>query len=187
MKKIFFALLSMAFIGAQAQTLTADDVVQKYATAMGGLENYNKLKTARLTGTVTIQGTDLPITIQVVNGKAMRTDLDAMGQSIINVYKDGTGWKINPLAGVSTATDVTGSELNEFKSQSMLANQLMDYKKRSYAVELLGQEDVSGVKTYKIKLIGDDKKETMYFINATDFSLVKSVSKRNMMGTDMDV
>src|SRR5437762_13208075 len=107
MKKLFFALLTLAFINAQAQTLTADEVVQKYATAMGGLDNYNKLKTVKLSGTVTVQGMDLPITIQVVNNKAMRTDVEVMGQAIVNSYKDGKGWKINPLAGAATATDVS--------------------------------------------------------------------------------
>src|SRR5437762_7439222 len=99
MKKIIFALTCLAFINAQAQTLTADEVIQKYSAAMGGLDNFNKIKTVKFTGTVTAQGMDLPITIQVINGKAMRTDVEVMGQSIINYYKDGKGWKINPFGG----------------------------------------------------------------------------------------
>lgn len=187
MKKVFFAFLAFAFINAQAQTMTADEVIQKYSAAMGGLDNYNKIKTVKLTGNVSAQGMDLPITIQIINGRAVRSDVEVMGQSVTNSYKDGKGWKINPFQGASTATDATAEEINEFKAQANLASQLMDYKKRGYTVELLGQEDVEGVKAYKIKLTDDNKKETTYFISSKDFTVVKSISKRDMMGQEMEV
>ena len=72
MKQIFFGLLALTALSAQAQN--ADEIIQKYANAMGGLDNFNKVKTVKMTGTVTTQGMDLPITIQIVNGKAMRSD-----------------------------------------------------------------------------------------------------------------
>ena len=185
MKKIFFALLAFVVLKAQAQT--ADEVIQKYATAMGGLENFTKLKSVKMTGTVTTQGMDLPITVQVINGRAMRTDVEVMGQTITNSYKDGKGWKINPLQGGSTATDVTGSELNDFKTQSYLASQLMDYKARGYTAELLGQETVEGATANKIKLTTEDKKETTYFIDAKTSLIIKSITKREMMGQEVEI
>jgi hypothetical protein len=194
MKKIFFALFAFIVIKAQAQTAvtsdntqTVDGVIQKYTMTMGGLDNFNKVKTARITGTVTTQGMDLPITIQVINGRAMRYDVEVMGQTITNSYKDGKGWKINPLQGAASATDVTGSELSEFKSQSTLANQLMDYKARHYTVELSGQETVEGANAYKIKLTAEDKKETTYYIDSKTFLLLKSVSKKEMGGQEFEI
>ena len=46
MQKIFVLLFAFVFIKANAQTV--DEIVQKYATAMGGLENFKKIKTAKL-------------------------------------------------------------------------------------------------------------------------------------------
>jgi len=185
MKKIVLALMAFAFIVAHAQT--ADDIIQKYATAMGGLENFKKIKTAKLTGTASAQGNDFPITVQIINGRAMRTDVEAMGQAVINCYKDGKGWKINPFAGATTATDVTGEELNEFKNQSFLTSQLMDYKARGYKAELSGQEDVDGTKAYKIKLTTDDNKTDTYYIDPATYMLIKFTGTRNVMGQDMDL
>ena len=186
MRKLLFVLFSFALISAQAQT--ADEIVQKYATAMGGLDAFNKVQTLKMTGSVNAQGMTLPLTIQIVNGKAMRTDVDVMGKSIINVYNNGKAWKINPYAGAPTATEVTGPELSDFKAQSMLASQLMDYKARGHQVELEGQEDVDSVKTFKLKLTSkDDGKVTTYFINATDFTVVKSVGKKEMQGQEVDL
>ena len=186
MKKILFAILSLAFVSTNAQTV--DDVIQKYSKAMGGLAAFNAIKTMKTTGTITTQGVDLALTSQIINGKAVRSDVQAMGQSVINSYKDGKGWKINPFAGVTTITDMTPEELIDFKSQSMIANQLMDYKARGHKVELQGQEDVEGVKTYKIKLTNkDDNKVTTYFISVTNNTIVKSVSTRQLQGQDIEI
>jgi len=151
------------------------------------LDNFKKIKTAKLTGTVSTQGNDLPITLQIINGRAMRTDVEVMGQTVTNSYKDGKGWKINAFAGATTATDVTGTELNDFKTQSLLSSQLMDYKARGYKVELMGQEDVDGKKDYKIKLTAEDNKTTIYYIDVATSMLIKSVGTKNMMGQDMEL
>jgi len=185
MKKIFVLLFALVFIKAQSQTV--DEIVQKYANAAGGLDNFKKIKTAKFTGTASAQGNEFPLTVQIINGRAMRTDVEVMGQTVTNVYKDGKGWKINPFAGAPTATDATPDELNEFKIQGSLASQLMDYKDRGYKVELLGQEDVGGVKTYKIKLTADDNKTTTYFIDASTYILVKTIGMRSLMGQEMEI
>ncbi|HET6766845.1 MAG TPA: hypothetical protein VFH08_05585 [Chitinophagaceae bacterium] len=186
MKKILFVIVCFAFISTNAQT--ADEVIQKHAKAMGGLSAFNAIKTIRMTGTVKVQGMELPITVQVINGKAVRTDVDAMGQSVIKSYKDGKGWKIDPFSGVATATDLTNEELIDSKGQTRLANQLMDYKARGHKVELQGQEDVEGIKCYKIKLTNkDDSKVTTYYISVADNTLVKSVTTRDMQGQQVEV
>ncbi|MEO7983282.1 MAG: hypothetical protein ABI688_04290 [Bacteroidota bacterium] len=186
MKKIFFAFLSFAFLSANAQT--ADELIQKYNTAMGGLEAFNKVTSAKLTGTYSTQGNDLPLTIQLINGKGMRTDVEAMGQSVTNVYFNGKAWKLNPFAGATSPTEVSGAELNDFKAQASLATQLMDYKKRGHQVELQGKETVEGIETWKIKLTNkDDGKVTTYFISTKDNTPVKSVTNRELQGQSVDV
>lgn len=188
MKKLF--LLIAGFISFVANAQTADEIVQKYSTGIGGLDAFNKVSSAKLTGSVLVQGMELPVTTQIINGKAMRVDVEveATGQSVVNVYYNGAGWKINPFAGASEATDVSGSELGEFKSQAYLASPLMDYKSRGYSIELAGEEDVEGIKTYKIKLNNKDEgKETTYFISKDDYSLIKSTGTRDIQGQEVEI
>jgi hypothetical protein len=184
MKKLFFALLAFTFLSSNAQTV--DEVIQKYSANLGGLDAFNKIKSVKMTGIFTTQGIDIPITIQVINGKAIRTDLniESMGTQVINVYNNGKAWKQNAFAGAPTPTEVTaGTEFNELKMQSMLAPVLMDYKARGYKAELAGQEDVEGVKTYKIKLtFQEDGKTTTYYISTADYTLIKSESEREVQG-----
>ena len=185
MKKLLVFVLLAVFGFARAQTV--DDIIQNYANAMGGLDNFNKIKTAKLTGTVSAQGNDFPMTVQIINGKAMRADVDVMGQAVVNSYKDGAGWKINPFAGAPTATDATADELTEFKNQSFLATQLMDYKARGYKAELAGTEDVDGKKAYKVKLTTEGGKTDTYYVDSATSMLTRFVGTRNMMGQDMEL
>jgi hypothetical protein len=186
MKRFFLVLSLLGSILVNGQTV--DEVIQKYTAAMGGLETFNKIQTLKMTGNVTAQGMEMALTVQVVNGKSLRTDVVVNGQSIINVYDNGKGWKINPFAGAPTATEVTGEEFNDFKAQSMLASQLMDYKARGHKVELSGQEDIEGIKAYKIILTAkEDGRTSTYYINTTDFTPIKQISKRTMQGQEYDV
>ena len=172
MKKLVLLFFVFAFITTKAQTV--DEIIQQHANTMGGLDNVNKLQSLKKTGTMISQGLELQMTIQVINHNAMRTDLEAMGLKLTICYKDGKGWTRNPFAGDTTANDITGSELSELKSQTMISSQLMDYKARGHQVELIGKEDVNGAPAYKIKLINkENSKETFYLIDSSTSLLLK--------------
>ena len=186
MKKLVVALLAFSVLSASAQTV--DEVIQKYSANLGGLDAFNKIKTAKMTGTYSTQGMDLPLTRQIINGKASRTEVEAMGSTVIRVYKDGKAWIQNPFAGMTSPTEVTGSDAADIKVQSFLASPLMDYKARGHQVELQGQEMVGQVKTYKIKLTRkDDGRVTNYYVSTSDYSLVKSESETQMQGQTVNV
>lgn len=186
MRKILFLLLSFSFVAAHSQT--AEEIIKKYTDNSGGIAAFEKIKSAHIKGVVTAQGMDLPLDVQLIPGKAIRIEVEVMGSKIISAYKDGKGWRQNPLAGSDTPTPLSGSELNELKVQASLINALMDYKAKGNKVELLGQDSTGGVKSYKIKMTNqEDGKTTTYFIKASDYTMLKSVSQREMMGQTMDV
>lgn len=185
MKNLFAGILCLGILSANAQMV--DEVILKYTTAMGGLDAFNKITTAKITGKLSTQGKDLPITTQIINGKSMRADVVVGEQSVNNVYDNGKAWKINPFSNAVTATDVTGSELVTFKAQASLANNLMDYKKRGHQVEYLGEAEMDGGKVFIVKLTSkEDGKITNYFISTTTYLLVKSIAKRELSGAEYD-
>lgn len=186
MKLLFSFLFSLAGFISQAQT--ADEIVQQYSNAMGGLDAFKKVQTAKISGNLNVQGMDLPLTVQIINGRAFRTDVDAMGQAVTSSFKDGKGWTVNPFNGIETPTDVEGSDLVDYKSQSNLASSLMDYKALGHTIELTGQEMVEGVNTYKIKLTAkEDGRVTNYYLGAKDYLPVKVSSLKTLQGTEMEV
>lgn len=186
MKLFLTALIGLFAFTLQAQT--TEEIIQKHAASMGGLDALNNVKSYKTTGTITAQGNDLPITIQVINGKSMRSDVEVMGQSVVNVYDNGKGWTINPFTGGAEATELTGPQLIDLKNQAFLASNLIDYKNRGHQVETDGQEDVEGVKCFKLKLKNkDDDKITTYYISTADFVLVKAVSTREIQGEEVEM
>ncbi len=186
MKKLLLAVFSLFTLIVNAQT--ADEIVNNFSKSMGGMDIYMKASTAKLTGVVTAQGMDFPITIVIVNNKSMRADVDVMGQKIVNVYNAGKGWKIDPFNGATDATDVEGSELIGFKAQASLASTLMNYKNLENKIELAGEETIEGVKNYKVKMTNkEDGKATTYFINGTNWGLTKAVTTREIQGQETEV
>ncbi|MBL0155442.1 MAG: hypothetical protein IPP93_19040 [Chitinophagaceae bacterium] len=186
MKRILFAALALISLSAGAQT--ADEVIQKYSAAIGGAEAYTKVNNAVMKGTLSTQGMDLPFSLIVINGRAMRTDVDVMGKQIVSAYKDGKGWKVNPYAGAETKTEVTGSELIDYKTQSSLLNPLMTYAKDGNTVELKGSVSVEGINCFEIDLhFKADGKVTKYFISQSDYTLIKSSSNKTIQGEEMEV
>ncbi|HEV7780611.1 MAG TPA: hypothetical protein VGO58_05060 [Chitinophagaceae bacterium] len=182
MKKLLIVLLSCVSVSAFSQTV--EEVIQKYSTAMGGLEAFNKIKTAKMDGTVTDLFSTMPLTIELINGKAVKTKLTKDGRDATRVYNNGEGWK---MEGFSSPTDLSSAELARLKLQSTLANSLMDYKSRGHKVELMGQEDVKGINTYKIKLTTKDDKVTFYFINMKTGLLSKSATKLETASAEYDI
>lgn len=187
MKKMFISITIIAFFSAKGQTV--DEVIQKHNAAMGGLESFNKIKTAKLTGISSKTGRpDAHFTIQLINGKAMRMNSEAMGKTITQVYKEGKGWQINTFIGIDTATDADGTELSDFKSMANIKTNLMDYKSEGNQAELLGREEIEGIKTFKIKVTDkDDGRISIFFINSTDYLLNKTSTSHEMMGRSFDI
>ena len=155
---------------------------------MGGLDAFNKVTSAKITGSLISQGMNLPLTIYIINGKSMRTDVEVNGQMISNVYDKGKGWKVNPYESISSPTEVTSpDELALLKIQASIANNLMDYKMRGHTVEYKGQEVLDGVAADKINLLSrDDGKTTVFFISTTDHKLLRSDSKQKIQGNEYD-
>jgi hypothetical protein len=184
MKKILFSLFFLGSMIANAQSV--DEVVAKNTAAVGGLDKFNAIKTATMSGMMTVQGMDLNISIQVLNKKAVRTDVEVMGQTVTVVYNDGAGWQINPMLGSSDAQDLPKEALDEAKWQCYLSSALIDYKERGLTAEYAGEQTVEGKKMYVVKLTSKDGNVSSYFINQADNLIYKVVAKRNMQGQEIE-
>lgn len=148
---------------------------------MGGLNGFNKVKTATINYGIYDTAGKLKITvaIQQANNHAMRTELNYNGNRIIRIYNNGRAWitRHSP-AGNSSSAIIDSAELGRMKEASTVTWALMDYKARGHRVELLGQEITAGVEAWKIKLVNNDTRETnYYFISKTNYEILKMESE----------
>lgn len=175
-------LSAAAFViaGFTANAQTADEIVAKHIDAIGG-----KDKLASVTSVVSEVGLSSQMgessaKSTVLVGKGARTEMDMMGQQIVQVVTDKGGWGINPMQG-------TGAQAMPDEQYKSMANMLyidpfLDYAAHGDKVELQGTDGDD----YKLQLTSKGS-ATTYYINKNTYLIDKLTRNANMMGQDVEV
>ncbi|GAB1395411.1 MAG TPA: hypothetical protein PKN57_08190 [Saprospiraceae bacterium] len=189
MKKIFIALLSM-FVIAQTGILaqTVDEIVQKHIEAIGGVENLKGLKSMIMKGTVEIQpGMSAPVTMQVINNKAIRMDINVMGTNITQAVNDKTGWAIVPFTGSSEPQPLSEEEVQELKKQTELSRGILSWKDKGIKIESEGTEQLEGKDCFKLKFTDKDGKSSYKYFDKGTYYMVKEIKYAEVEGQQMEI
>src|SRR5947209_3631346 len=130
MKAIKLAVLAAAMLVAGANTVkaqNADEIIQKHINAIGGIDNWNKVKSMKMTGSMSVGGMEIGLTQTALNDKGMRTDISAMGSSGYTIVTPKEGWMYMPFAGSVTVTPIPADQLKMSQAKmSVKAGQLVD-------------------------------------------------------------
>src|SRR5437762_7921749 len=101
--KSFLALIFLIAVSANINAQTVDDVITKHVTALGGMDNINKIKSVRFTGIFSGMGADIPVTITIKSKDKIKMDMSFQGMSMVQAYDGTIGWSINPFSGKKDA------------------------------------------------------------------------------------
>jgi outer membrane lipoprotein-sorting protein len=160
-------LAALAIAGyAAAQTPSVDELVAKNLAARGGEAKLKALTSVRLTGSVSVQGMDMPMTVLTKRPNKMKQEMTMQGQKMVQAFDGQTVWGINPMMGSTAPRVVEGPAADALKAQSLFDGPLVGYKERGDALEVVGPADVEGAKTWKLKLTRQDGKSMHIFIDA---------------------
>lgn len=148
-------MMSMRFVLAvlvlgwswTASAQTADEVIEKHLTALGGRAALAKLESRLMVGTITLStpGGEVSGSVEALAARPnkqrtlIKIDLASVGAGEVTVDQrfDGTdGYMLDSLQGNRA---ITGSQLENMRS-SMFPTQFLDYKASGAAVELKGKE-----------------------------------------------
>lgn len=179
MKKLQMGIFAVAaMLGVQSiKAQTADEVVDKYVTALGGKEKLLTLKSVKKTGSINVQGTDVNLTVTVVQGVGSRNDIsvpdNGEGFQIINTAK---GWDFMPFMGQASPEEVSAEKLKSSQGLLDVQGVLFNYKEKGSQAELLGKENVEGSEVYKIKLTNKLGIVSTLFIDTKTNYLVRSIT-----------
>ncbi|MFL5787141.1 MAG: hypothetical protein ACJ748_03740 [Flavisolibacter sp.] len=167
-----------------AKSQTADEIINKHVDAIGGKEKVNNIKSIQIESLMSVMGNDAPSTTTILNGKGFKNEVDFNGQKIIQVVTDKGGWMINPMMGASDPQPMTADMLKGASSQIWIAGPLVDYAAKGNTVELKGTEKVGNVDAYKLLVTTPDKSTSTYYIDPTNYYVLKVVRTVNMGGTE---
>lgn len=171
MKKYILVLLIALPVFSFSQS--AEQLINDYSNAMGGLTKFKEVKTVIIKGEFIQAGFTIPFTKTIINNKACRMEMKSNGKTVIQSYKDGKGWTVDSLSGITTPKDMKAEELGSLKEETMIANKLMNYKELKLKAELAEKIKVEGVPGWKIRLIDKDKKDTStYFLDEENKQMI---------------
>jgi len=169
-------------INSDDKSLDLNQVLAKYYEAIGGLEKWQKLDTMTMQGIMNSQGTSMPITAYHQRPNKCRVEFRVKENIMAQIFNGSLAWQINPLSGSPEPAAMTEGRTNYMRDTCDIENSLIDYKKKSYKVALLGEEEIDGNKYHKISVKYRSGNLETYYIDAETFLIAKSVGIYNMDG-----
>lgn len=188
MKALKLAFLGAALIGSLAGfSQTADEIANKHIDAIGGKENWKKVKSVVTEGSMSFQGIDIAVVATAVHNTGSRQDLNIMGQANYIIMTPTQGWMYMPVQGQTTVEPMTEEMVKKSADELDTQGPLIDYKEKGHSLEYLGKEDVEGTECHKLKLTLKGGKVTTYFIDPSSFLLIKSAAKQEVNGQEIEM
>jgi len=141
-------MISTVSVSAQ----TVDEIIDNYIENTGGLEAWNNLGSAKFVGSASGQGMDIPVVmVQTKDGKQHLT-VTFQGQEFVQFAFDGeTMWSTNFMTMLPEKNDNETTDLMK-KQAKDFPTPFLNYKEKGFTVELLGNETMEGIDTFKVQL-----------------------------------
>lgn len=194
MKKLGLLLCFFGIIQAAiAQNLSAVEIISKSLDFLGGKNALESINTLQYHQQIKLnfQGNafDLPIQYTIERDKLYRLQFSVFGATSYVLINDDKGYQLypaNPFTGASAELKTLSAE--EFKKFATLRNpsgfftELLLASSDTVNLSLAKEEKINGKPCYTIKH-KQEKNTTTYYINKSDFSIVRTVGKGGAITT----
>jgi outer membrane lipoprotein-sorting protein len=160
---------------ARAQTPSVDEIVAKNLAARGGLDKLRSLQTMKMTGTINVQGMDMPLTVMTKRPNLLFQEMTMQGQRMVSAFDGAKVWAINPMLGPGPR-ELTGTQADMIRDQASFDGPLVNYKDRGDTLEMAGIADLGGAKAWKLKLTRKLGGRTLFIYVDADTGLEKQWS-----------
>jgi len=180
-----FLLIAIIIVSAaSAKAQTADSIIQKHIAATGGADNWRKISSIKKICTRNTRGTELPVVITILKDKGYKTEFTVNGMTGYTIITDKAGWRYSPFQGQQQVDKIPDESVKQSQDLLDIEGPLIDYKIKNNKITYLGTDDVEGTECYKLKVIFPSGKEETIFIDASDYSLVRTTTKTNANGKE---
>lgn len=182
--KLLTAIFCLFTLNLSAQT--AEEIVANHIEAIGGAENWNKIKSLKMEHTLKAEGADIQIKIAQVDKKAIRQDISVMGMTGYNIISNTEGWNYMPWQGQTKAEPMTADDVKSSQDELNIKDEFITYKEMDKKLESFGKDDIDGTECFKIKLTDKNGKETTYYLDASNYYIIKQTQKKTVDGKEVE-
>ncbi len=167
---------------------TADEIVERYVTARGGIERLRALQTLRQEGHV-IKGPGRKelVTREIKRPGKIRFEFTNQGVTSVLASDGQHGWKVSPLEGEKGPRPLPDDVLVDTREQGDIDGPLVDWKNKGSQVEFVGREAVDGLDTYKLKLTLKSGGVLTAYVDVKSANLVRTEGTRQVRGKQVRI
>jgi outer membrane lipoprotein-sorting protein len=192
--RLVLAIIVAAVSVRSASAQTAEEILEKSITALGGRAAHAKLKSRSMSGTITIATPvgEVQGTIETLNAAPnkqrtlVKADLASFGAGLLEVdqrFDGSNGYVLDTLQG---NRDITGNQLDNMRN-SAFPHTFLVYKDLGIKVALAGKEKVGDRDAYIVVFEPPSGSTIRQFIDAETFMPVKFMLKSTVPQLGVDV
>jgi outer membrane lipoprotein-sorting protein len=181
MRRIYVLLTLFLGLFHSGFSQTADDVINKYVEAMGGMEKLQSIKSF-YSEEVAVMPNGMEITTRTykVQGQLYRVEREFGMGTMTTVVTDKEAWMASPRSGGSFEP-MQEEMAKTLRPELDCLLPLVNYASKGNTVELTGTEVLSGVNCYVLKLTTSAGRAITYFIDSKNWLVVRSSTKGGRM------
>jgi hypothetical protein len=181
--------LSLAIFSLTSSVLLSqnlDEIVKKHIEAIGGKDNWAKVKSLKMENAIKANGAEIKVTIYQIDKKAMRQNIALMGLEGYSILTTTEGWTYMPFQGQTKPEAMTADDVKKAQDGLNLQDEFLTYKELNKKLELIGKDDVDGTECFKLKMIDKDATETTFYIDPSNYYVIKETRKMTVNGKEME-
>jgi len=187
MRKPFLSLAGLALVTMPLAAQTADEIIAKYLTNVGGMDKIQAVTTLRRTGKVVLGGGfEAGVIEESKRPNKLRQEFVFQGMTGVNAYDGKTGWKIEPWQGKKDPEALSEEEMKQIVEDADFDEALVNYRQKGNKVEFAGTEQVEGTDVYKLKVTLASGDLRYYYMDTDYYVPIKIDIKRMIRGAEQE-
>ncbi len=184
--KRILTISALSLISTAVFSQNLDEIVKKHIEAIGGKDNWAKVKSMKTEMKMKANGADILVTIFQIDKKAMRQNIALMGMEGYSILTNTEGWTYMPFQGQTKPEPMTADDVKKAQDGLNLQSDFLTYKELGKKLEFLGKDDVDGTECLKIKMTDKDGIESTYYIDPSNYYVIKETTKMILNGKEME-
>ena len=179
--------LALAALAAPLTAQTADEIIVKYLTNVGGIDKIQAVTTLRRTGKIVLGGGfEAGVIQESKRPNKLRQEFVFQGMTGVNAYDGKTGWKIEPWQGKKDPEALSEEEMKQIVEDADFDEALVNYRQKGNQVEFAGTEQVEGTDVYKLKVTLASGDLRYYYMDTDYYVPIKIDIKRMIRGAEQE-
>lgn len=159
------ALLAAVLLASVAHAQTVDEIVNRNIEAKGGVAKWKAISSVKMTGRITAQGMEVPMTVYAMRPNYTRQEMTVKNTKLVQAFDGTTGWLVNPMMG-ETPQELPAPISEMMKNTADFDGPLLDYKAKGHTIELVGRDKVDGTEVHHLQVTMKGGQVQHYYLDA---------------------